>query len=120
MTSTKSDSEEQPDLVAELKKLGRQMGETLDVAWNSAEKHRMEQDLRAGARAFAEEFERAMGKARTARPAGMASKARQSTVAGLRWMSAELANLANRFTPAGDEENADSEGDDRIEEDRGA
>lgn len=98
MSSTKRDSEERPDLVAELKRLGRQMGETLDAAWNSAEKRRMEEELRAGARAFGEEFERAIGKARRARPAGMASKARRSTFDGLRWMSAELANLANRFT----------------------
>ncbi|MGH7565798.1 MAG: hypothetical protein ACREK2_03115 [Gemmatimonadota bacterium] len=114
MSATKRDSEERPDLVAELRKLGRQMGETLDAAWNSAEKRHLEEELRAGARAFAEEFERAMGKARTARPAGMASKARRSAFDGLRWMSAELENLAGRFTPVEEEgpgEPAANEGD---------
>lgn len=107
MSPTKRDSEERPDLVAELKRLGRQMGETLDAAWNSAEKRRMKEELRAGARAFAEEFERAMGKARSARPAGVASKARRSAVDGLRWMSAELGALTDRFTPVEEEESVE-------------
>src|SRR5688500_2578950 len=93
-------SDANPDLVAELKKLGRQMGETLGAAWNSAEKQRMEEDLRAGARAFADEFGRAMGRAREAKPGEVASKARRSGAEAIRWMSAELESLADRFTPA--------------------
>ena len=108
------DAGDRPDLVAEFKRLGRQMGETLDAAWNSAEKRRVEEELRAGTRAFAEEFGRALGRARTARPAGMATKARKSTIQGLRWMSAELENLAGRFTAVEEEgpgEPAANEGD---------
>jgi hypothetical protein len=97
-----------PDVVAELKRLGRQMGETLDAIWGSAERRKVEEDLRAGARAFADEFESALGRARTARPAGMASKARRSAVDGLRWMSAELEALADRFTPIADEDSGES------------
>jgi hypothetical protein len=93
-------SDERPDVIAELKRLGRQLGETLDAAWGSAERKRAEEDLKAGARAFAEEFERALGQARSARPADVASKARRSMVDGLRWMSAELEGLADRFTPS--------------------
>lgn len=93
------DSGQRPDLVAELKRLGRQMGETLDAAWSSAERKQMEEEIRTGARAFADEFGRALGRAREARPGEVTSKARRSAVDGLRWMSAELEALADRFTP---------------------
>jgi hypothetical protein len=89
-----------PDVVAELKRLGRQMGETLDAAWSSAERKKMEEEIRMGARAFADEFGRALGRARGASPGDVTSKARRSAVDGLRWMSAELEALADRFTPA--------------------
>jgi hypothetical protein len=96
------DAGERPDVVAELKRLGRQLGETLDAAWGSAERKRAEEELKAGARAFAEEFERALGRARGARPGDVGAKARRTMVDGLRWMSSELEGLAERFTPAGD------------------
>ena len=96
------DAGERPDVIAELKRLGRQLGETLDAAWGSAERKRAEEDLKAGARAFAEEFERALGRARGARPGDIPSKARRTMVDGLRWMSSELEGLADRFTPAGE------------------
>jgi len=86
-------------VIEELRRLGRQMGETLDAAWNSAERKQLEQELRSGARAFAEEFERAVDRARAARPADVGSKARRTAADGLKWMSAELAELADRFTP---------------------
>jgi hypothetical protein len=95
-----SDAGERPDVIAELKRLGRQLGETLDAAWGSQERKRAEEELKAGARAFAEEFERALGRARDARPGDVTSKARQTMVDGLRWMSSELGGLADRFTPA--------------------
>jgi hypothetical protein len=91
---------ERPDVIAELKRLGRQLGETLDAAWGSAERKRAEDELKAGARAFAEEFERALGRARGTRPGDIPSKARRTMVDGLRWMSSELEGLADRFTPA--------------------
>lgn len=91
---------ERPDVIAELKRLGRQLGETFDAAWGSAERKRAEEELKAGARAFAEEFERALGRARDARPGEIPSKARRTMVDGLRWMSSELEGLADRFTPA--------------------
>jgi hypothetical protein len=94
------DPGQRPDVVAELKRLGRQMGETLDAAWSSAERKQMEAEIRTGARAFADEFGRALGRARGASPGDVTSKARSSAVEGLRWMSAELEALADRFTPA--------------------
>jgi hypothetical protein len=92
------DPGQHPDVVAELKRLGRQMGETLDAAWSSAERKKMEADIRTGARAFADEFGRALGRARQARPDEIPLKARRSAVDGLRWLSAELEELADRFT----------------------
>ena len=89
-----------PEVIAELKRLGKQVGETLDAAWRSAERRKVQEELRSGARAFVDECERALNRAGTARPADMASKARQSAVEALRWMSAELESLADRFTPA--------------------
>jgi hypothetical protein len=97
-----------PDVIAELKRLGKQVGETLDAAWRSAERRKVQEELRAGARAFVDECERALDRAGSARPADVASKARRSTVEALRWMSAELASLAERFTPA-DAETDDGE-----------
>jgi len=94
------DPGQRPDVVAELKRLGRQMGETLDAAWSSAERKQMEAEIRIGARGFADEFGRALGRARAADPGEVASRARRSAAEGLRWMSAELEALADRFTPA--------------------
>lgn len=88
------------EVIAELKRLGKQVGETLDAAWRSAERKSMQEELRAGARAFVDECERALNRAGTARPADVASKARRSAVEALRWMSTELESLADRFTPA--------------------
>ena len=89
----------EPEVIAELKRLGKQVGETLDAAWRSAERKRVQEELRAGARAFVDECERALNRAGTARPADVASKARRSAVDALRWMSAEMESLAERFTP---------------------
>lgn len=96
-------------LIDELRELGRQVGETLEATWNSEERKEAEREIRAGARAFAEEVERAWGRARATRPADLGPRARRSTVDGLRWMSAELADLADRFTPAGAEDDPDDD-----------
>ncbi len=87
-------------VVDELRDLGRQLGETLDAAWKSEERKEAQRELRAGARAFAEEIERAWGQARSARTPELGPKARRSAVEALRWMSAELESLADRFTLA--------------------
>jgi hypothetical protein len=111
---------ERPEVIAELKRLGRQLGETLDAAWGSAERKRAEEDLKAGARAFAEEFERTLGRARGARPGDVTSKARSGMVDGLRWMSSELEGLADRFTPAAEVEQRDAGSGPTGDETRGA
>ena len=98
-------------MIDELRELGRQVGETLEATWNSQERKEAEREIRAGAKAFAEEVERAWGRARSTRPADIGPRARRSAVDGLRWMSAELADLADRFTPAGED---DEPGDDEA------
>lgn len=101
------------EVIAELKRLGKQMGETLDAAWRSAERRRAQEELRAGARAFVDECERALNRAGSARPAAVASKARRSAVEALRWMSAELESLAERFTPGAADAEESPDGDER-------
>lgn len=107
MTERKTSDERR--LIDELRELGRQVGETLEATWNSEERKEAEREIRAGARAFAEEVERAWGRARATRPADLGPRARQSAVDGLRWMSAELADLADRFTPAGEKDDPDDD-----------
>ena len=101
----KADNE--AEVIAELKRLGRQLGETLNTAWKSAERKKAEEELRAGARAFAGEFERAFSRARSARPEDVSARARSSVVDGLRWLSSELQTLADRFTPADSKDTED-------------
>lgn len=105
------------DLVEEFKRLGRQFGDTVQTALNSEEARRMETELRAGMRTFADEVERAFREAKDSPAAtrmkeeatGMkdrveggdvARKAQEGVVTGLRWLSAELERLANQFTAA--------------------
>ncbi|HJU87062.1 MAG TPA: hypothetical protein VJ788_06835 [Gemmatimonadota bacterium] len=99
MVAERREPDDGADVIEELRRLGRQMGETLGAAWRSAERRKVQEELRAGARAFVDECERAMGRAGSARPADVASRARRSTVEALRWISAELEELADRFTP---------------------
>ena len=102
------------DIIAELKRLGKQFGETVDAAWRSAERRRAQEELRAGARAFVDECEQALNRAGRARPADVTSKARRSAVDALRWLSAELESLAERFTPT--ETGADRGGSARTDD----
>ena len=105
------------DLVEEFKRLGRQFGDTVQAAFNSEEARRMETELRAGMRTFADEVERAFREAKESPAAtrmkeeatgmkdrvesgDMGRKAQEGVVSGLRWLSAELERLANQFTAA--------------------
>lgn len=110
MTDPKGAADDQPGLIMEFRKLGRQMGRTLEATWRSEERKQAERELRAGAKAFAEELEGAWERARGTDPADLGAKARRTAADGLRWMSAELAELAERFTPV--REDADPGGDD--------
>jgi hypothetical protein len=112
-TATKSESE----IVEEFKNLGRQFADTLESMWNSEERRRMETEIRAGVRTFADEVDRVIRDARQSQAAtrmkeeasgvkervesgDVPRRAQEGVVQGLRWLSHELERLAEQFTPA--------------------
>lgn len=105
------------DVVEELKGLGKQFAETVQTAWNSEERHKVEGEIREGVKSFANEVDKALRQLKesevTTRVKGEAvevktkvessdlgRKAREGLVQGLQWLSEELGKLANQFTPA--------------------
>lgn len=112
------------DIVDELKNLGRQVAETLRTAWESAERQKMEAEVREGIKSFADEVDKVIREARASEPArkvreeatdlkskveeaDLAKKARTGLVQGLSWLSDELGKLAEQFSPKEKEPAAD-------------
>jgi hypothetical protein len=108
---------ESTDLVEEFKRLGRQFADTLEGIFNSEEAHRVEREIRAGVKSFADEVEKVFNEAKDSPAASRMKeeasaakervetgeygrKAQEGLVSGLRWLSTELDKLANQFTPA--------------------
>jgi len=106
----------QGDVAAEMKRLGRQFAETLQTAWNSEERQRLEGEVRQGIKSFAGEVDKVIREARQSQAADkvkeeathlkekveaaeLGRKARVGVVQGLQWLSAELGRLAEQFTP---------------------
>lgn len=104
-----------PDVVNELRNLGRQFGETMRTAWNSEERRKFEREMREGVQTFANEVDKAFKeassseaaqKAKTeatefrdkAASADISQKTQSSLAKGLRWFSDELGKLADSFT----------------------
>lgn len=107
----------QTDIAEEFKRVGRQFATALESAFNSEEAKRVETELRAGMKSFADEVERAFREAKDSPAASrmkeeasgvrervetgdMGRKVQEGMVSGLRWLSTELEKLANQFTPA--------------------
>jgi len=105
------------DVADEFKRLGRQFAATLEGIFNSEEARRMETEIRAGMKTFAEEVDKTFREAKDSQTATrmkeeatvvkervesgeMGRKAQEGMVNGLRWLSNELERLANQFTPA--------------------
>ncbi len=103
------------DVAVELKNLGRQFAETLQSAWNSEERQRVEVEIREGMRSFADEVDKVIQEAKESKAAdkvkekatnvagkvetaGLGRKARGGFVNGLRWLSEELVKVADKFT----------------------
>ncbi|MEM7333048.1 MAG: hypothetical protein AAF490_13245 [Chloroflexota bacterium] len=118
---TKADAN--PDVVAELQNLGRQFASTLQSAWNSEERQRIESEVREGMKSFVNEVDKAFQTAKDSSAAerikseatnvtnkvgssDVGTKARSGIVQGLKWMSIELEKLADKFTN-GEKEVAD-------------
>lgn len=110
-------AEHTSDIVEEFKRLGRQFADTLEGIFNSEEAKRVETELRAGMRSFADEVEKAFSQAKESPAAArmkeeaghvkervetgeIGRKTQEGVVSGLRWLSNELERLATQFTPA--------------------
>ena len=110
-------AEHTSDIVDEFKRLGRQFADTLEGVFTSEEAKRVETELRAGMKSFAEEVEKAFNQAKDSPAAtrmkeeagtvkdrvesgDLARKTQEGVVSGLRWLSTELEKLANQFTTA--------------------
>ena len=120
--------DEQPDIVVELSKLGRQFADTLQTAWNSQERKKFEGEVREGMKSFADEMDKAFTEIKKS-PVTQKAREEASTIKtkissgdvsqktksglseGLNWLSEELGKLANQFTPVekSPEETADSD-----------
>ncbi|MFO7539606.1 MAG: hypothetical protein R6X32_16335, partial [Chloroflexota bacterium] len=111
--------EKSADIAAELQSLGRQVAETIQRAWNSEERQRMEKDVRVGVKSFVDEIDKVIREARDSQAAArlkeeateaktrveksdLGRKARGGFVQGLQWLSEELAKLADQFSPTGE------------------
>jgi len=108
------------NVAEELKGLGRQFAETLQKAWESEERQRVEGEIRTGLRSFADEVDKVIREARESQAASkvkgeaveikarvetsdIGKKARVGMVQGLQWISEELGKLADKFNPPADE-----------------
>lgn len=105
------------DVGEEFKRLGRQFAATLEGIFTSEEARRVETEIRAGMKTFANEVEKAFNEAKDSpaatrmkdEAAGVKDrvetgefgrKAQEGMVSGLRWLSTELERLADQFSPA--------------------
>jgi hypothetical protein len=116
--------EKTADIAAELQSLGRQVAETIQRAWRSEERQKIEQEVRVGVKSFVAEIDKAIHEARESQAAArlkeeasevkarversdLSRKARGGLVQGMQWLSEELARLAEQFSPGDDEDGDD-------------
>ena len=104
------------DIAAEFQKLGRQFAETLQSAWDSEERKRVEKEVREGMQSFVKEVDQVIREVKASETtekikgeaeelktrvetSDIGTRARTGFVQGLRWLSEGLGELANQFTP---------------------
>lgn len=104
------------DLNTEFQKLGRQFAETLQSAWDSEERKRVEKEVREGMQSFVSEVDKVIQEVKASETTSkikdeaeelktrvessdITERARYSFAQGLRWLSEGLSELANQFTP---------------------
>jgi BMFP domain-containing protein YqiC len=114
------------DIVAELRNLGKQFGDTISTAWQSEERHKVNRQVQEGIQSFAKEVDKAFKNLRESQVAQKAQseaeeiksrvesgelkdKTKSGVAGGLRWFSDELAKLADQFTPVEKEPPAEEE-----------
>lgn len=112
--ATKADTTR--DFGEELKNLGKQFADTVQSAWNSEERHRVENEIRSGVKSFVSEVDKAINEAKESQTAAkvkeeaaeiktkietgdLSKKTRDGLVQGLQWLSEELGKLAEQFAP---------------------
>jgi hypothetical protein len=122
-----------PDVVEEFKKLGRQFAETIEAAWNSEERIRVETEVREGVNSFVDEVDKVFREAKDSATAekvkgeaaeaktrvensDIGEKARDGIVLGLTWLSEEFGKLADQFTPVPTEKGPEDIAGDVVEE----
>jgi CHASE3 domain sensor protein len=105
------------DFGEELKNLGKQFADTVQTAWNSEERLRVESEIRNGVKSFVSEVDKAIHEAKESQAAAkvkeeaseiktkietgdLGKKTRDGLVQGLQWLSEELGKLAEQFAPA--------------------
>lgn len=106
-----------PDLVEEFRVFGRQFAETIEAAWNSQERVRIENEIREGVNSFVNEVDAVIREAKgnetaqklvnntvemkdRAESSDIGLKAREGIIQGLTWLSDEFGKLAEQFSPA--------------------
>jgi len=111
-----NDGKQGHDVTAEFTQLGHQLGETLQSAWESDERKRIEKEVREGVQSFVAEIDKVLQDVRTSDSTAklredaagakvkvdeseLGQKARDGIVEGLRWLSEGLNELAVKFTP---------------------
>lgn len=114
------------DVAGELKNLGRQFAQTLQSAWNSEERLRIEKEVREGLQSFVGEVDRVFNEAKESQvvervkteatqaktkvdSTDIGQRARTGMAQGLHWLSEELAKVAHKFTPPPEGETAVAE-----------
>ena len=125
-TTSGPEPQPEPDVEEELRTLGRRFADLLQAAWGSQERHKVETEIRDGLRRFSEEVERLYERTRES-PTGervrtkfqeargraaesdAARRTRETLAHGLHRLSQQLAHLAERFTPAEGEADADEQ-----------
>lgn len=102
------------DIVAEFKKAGRQFAKTLEEVFTSDEAKRIETEVRAGVKGFADEVEKFIREAgdtpvakrlqedvgtmgKRVESSDVTQQAQLALAQGLRWLSVELDQMAGRF-----------------------
>lgn len=122
------------DVVAEFQKIGRQFAKTLEDVFTSDEAKRIETEVRAGVKSFANEVERFVreaGDSQTAKrlqddvgnlgkrveSSDLTRQAQVSLSQGLRWLSVELDQMAGRFSVPAEKSPGDVVEDVSIEDD---
>ncbi len=102
------------NVVDEMGDLGRKFAETLRSAWDSEERTKFENELKAGVRQFADEVDKIIREVRTGnigtkfqaetakarediKADDLAERAKTSFTKGLRWLSDEMGKLADQL-----------------------